>query len=125
METNLRGRRPAAHGGTVVCANLRTSEGVGEHVKGDVVGVRPNSQLWVIGKLGTAVVKRIPVVCSRSVRCRRNGDTLQVRCCSAGELRKDPAIIGLVVFNDDIPFVVRLTPTAEPAPERIPSYRTK
>src|ERR1700758_4033735 len=120
METNLCGRRPAAHGGTVVCANLRTSEGVGEHVKGDVVGVRPNPQLWVIRKLGAAVVKRISVVCSRSVRCCRNGDTLQVRCCRDGELSKDPAIIDFVVLNDDIAVVVRLTPTAEAAPERIP-----
>src|ERR1041385_2052798 len=125
METNLRGRRSGAHRRGVVCANLCTSEGIGEHVKGDVVGVRPNSQLGVIGKLGTAVVKRIPVVCSRSVRCRRNGDTLQVRCGRDGELRKDPAIIDLVVLNDDIAVVVRLTPTAEAAPERIPSYRTK
>ena len=53
----MRGRRSGAHGRAVVGADLCAREGAREHIEGDVVGIRPNAYLRIIGKLATAVVK--------------------------------------------------------------------
>ena len=76
MEADLRGRRSCAHGGAVVRADLRASERIREHVERDIVRIRPNADLRIIGELAAAVVKRVTVICPGRVGCRRYSDTL-------------------------------------------------
>src|SRR5262245_32364230 len=125
METDLVGGRSAAHCRAVIGANLPASEGVSEHVERDVVGIRPHAELRIIGKLTAAVIKCVPIVRAGRIRCRRDSNTLQIRCRRDGELRKDPAVIDLVVFNNWISVVIVLTTAAESVPQRFPGYWAK
>src|ERR1051326_4877368 len=123
MKTDLAGGRSAAHCRTVIGTDLRASEGVREHVKRDVVGIRPHAYLWIIRELGTTIVKGITVVCPGRVRCRRDGYTLQVRGRRDLELCQDPAIVDLVVLNNYIAVIVSLASASKAGPECIASYR--
>src|SRR5262245_40959368 len=125
METDLVGGRSAAHCCAVVCANLRASEGVGEHVERDVIGIRPHAELRIIGELAAAIIKCVPIVRAGRIRRRRDSNTLQIRCRRDGELRKDPTIIDLVVFNNWIAVVIVLTTAAESVPQRFSGYWAK
>ena len=76
-EALLRRCEPGQHRAAVECTDRRIEEGAvggGELVVGDVVGVGPDREFRVVGKL--AERERVPVPCAGRVAGARDGDAL-------------------------------------------------
>ena len=101
-------------------AHLRPREGtaVEEVVDGQVVAVRPDSELRIVREL-VAEGEGVPRVRAGRIAGRRHGDTLEVRRRADRELLDDPAVGETVVDDRRVAVVVVLTAAAEAAPERV------
>ncbi len=63
LEAHLRSGATGDHGKSVIGAQLCAGESVpGENIEGDVIRVRPYSELRVIGKLGSSVAEGVAIV---------------------------------------------------------------
>ena len=92
---------------------------VREDVDRQVVAVRPDTELRVVGEVGIAVVERVPVVGAGRVRRRRDRDAHEIRQCVDRELADHPAIGDAVVDHAGIAVVVGLTAAAEAGPDGV------
>src|SRR6202030_781346 len=108
------------HVHSVIRANPGTRErgAIGEYVERDVIRVRPDAHLRIIGK-AVSVRKRVPIVRAGRIAGRRHGDALQVRGGGDRELRNDPAIRDRIVQDSRIAVIVRLAASAKTAPQGV------
>ncbi len=97
-------------------------------VVGQVVGVRPDRQLGVVGELRTR--ERIAVVSTGRVACRGDGDAVEVGHAGAvragvSELREEPAVRGAVVEDDRVAAVRSFAKAGEAGPDRADRLRAE
>jgi hypothetical protein len=120
----LRGRGSSReHRRTVVRADFTAHKVIAtEHVVGDVVGIRPDGKLRIIGKVGEGV--RVSVIGARRVAGGRDRQAFLVGRRRNRKLRKDPTVGPPVVFDDGIAVVVGLASAAETAPEGVARDRS-
>src|SRR6266568_7203531 len=94
-----RGRLAGEHLGAVECVWLRTQEGCAgrvEYVHAHVIGIGPDTQVWVVEKVGPKV-KGVAVPTAGGIAGRGDCDAFVSGDAGAGELADEPAIGKLVV----------------------------
>jgi hypothetical protein len=120
LEANDRGLVSIQHRNTVHGASGGAVKNlpIQKHVEGDVVGVRPNAQLRVVGKI-VAEGEGVAMIRSRGIAGSRDGDTLLVRLAADDELSQYPAVCDLVVLHDGIAVIEILAGAAEAGPDGV------
>src|SRR5678815_607267 len=89
-----------------------------ELARGNVVSIRPNAVLRIIRKVGTGCARydRITEIGACWIRCLRNRNAVKEWCCSASELRKQPAVGKLIINNNWVTGILGLTRATESRP---------
>ena len=118
-EQLLRGGRAGEHPAPVHDRDAGPAKGraVGKNVDGQVVAVRPDAELGVVGEVRVAPVEPVSVVRAGRVTAGRDGHAHHVRQRGDRELSHEPAVGDLVIEDRRVAVVVGLAATSESAPD--------
>ena len=96
------------HGGAIIGASSGMQIGVArqvrKHIVSDVITIRPDTQLRVVGKIGERILVDIP--CTRGVAGLGNRNALSiltVDISSNRKLRQHPAFCQFVILGNGVP----------------------
>src|SRR5512146_2248293 len=101
LKTDLYRPQPPQPGSAVISAGIgacKRAKSSGKHVEGDVVSIRPHTQLGIVIKAG--ILKGVAIIGSCRIRCGGYCNALEKRNAPNHELRENPTISQLVVGND-------------------------